>query len=171
MHTQEEWDRLFLNIALNVANMSTCAKYKVGAVLVADRRIVSTGYNGTPAGCIHCTDIYTEELLKDPDKRLEHREWSRRYELHAEVNAIIDAGKRGVLRPKDSLQLYVTRCPCIDCAKLIVATGIIRVISCNDITSIDSNTFNYDAHKLFDETCIKQDVYSTEQVNGVITLC
>ena len=116
-------DDYFMEIAKVVASRSTCLRQKVGAVIVKDKRILTTGYNGAPTGMPHCLDIgCLRETLKVPS--------GERHELcrgvHAEQNAIIQAAYHGV-SIKDST-LYTTHQPCIMCAKMIINAGIRRVV-------------------------------------------
>jgi len=118
-----DWDEYFLQLAELVASRSTCLRRQVGAVLVRDERIISTGYNGAPRGLRHCLDI---GCLRD-DEEIPS---GQRYELcrgvHAEQNAIINAAYYGV-STKDAV-LYCTNQPCIICARMIINAGIIKVI-------------------------------------------
>jgi dCMP deaminase len=137
-------DKLFMDIAIRIAEESTCARMAVGSVLVANNRILATGYNGVPSGCTHCKDLFNEEdLASNSAAQKNHHQWTRVYELHSEVNAIIDAGKRGVLT--DNMTLYVTVFPCVDCAKIAVAAGVKRVVFLNmhdsDPCNLATNTF------------------------------
>lgn len=120
------WDVTFLKIAKLMAEHSTCVRKQVGAVLVKDTRVVSTGFNGTPTGMPHCSQVFTPDRLAKPDFYDKHGKFSKAYELHAEQNAIIFAGK--VNTPCEGCTLYTTLAPCPDCAKLIVAAGIQRVV-------------------------------------------
>lgn len=109
------WDEYFMGIAVQVARRSTCDRAHVGAIIVKDRRILTTGYNGAPSGLPHCDDI--GHLIVDG-----HCVRT----LHAEQNAIIQAAYHGV-----SVQggtLYVTHQPCLTCAKMIINAGIRRVV-------------------------------------------
>ncbi|MBL0686822.1 MAG: dCMP deaminase [Sulfurospirillum sp.] len=124
-------DRNFINIALEIASASKCVSKKVGAVIVKNGRILSTGYNGTPTGHINCCDYWDN---KDDN---EHHEWSKMYEIHAEMNAIIWAAREGI-----SIQgatMYVTLEPCGDCSKNIIASGIKRVVYNTSHKHTDSN--------------------------------
>jgi dCMP deaminase len=127
-NSQFDWDYTFMRIALIIAEMSTCVKHKVGAVLVYKHRILATGYNGTPTGYKNCNEVFTDDSMEDPVTRKNHTEWAKLHEIHAETNAILDAGKRGVLVP-DKMTLYITRYPCADCAKHIVTAGIAHVMT------------------------------------------
>ena len=117
-----DWDETFLKMAALIAQHSTCARTKVGAVLIRDRRVISTGYNGVPTGFLpHCEDLFG----RDADGGA-HRAWSRAHELHAETNALLWAAKSSA--PTEGTTLYVTLPPCRDCAKSIIAAGIKRIV-------------------------------------------
>jgi dCMP deaminase len=142
-------DKLFMDIAIRIAEESTCAKTKVGAVLVANNRILATGYNGVPSSCTHCNELFNEEdLVTSQAMRDKHRKWTHEHELHAEANAIMDAGKRGTLTT--NMTLYVTLYPCIDCAKLAVVAGVKRIVF---LSMHDSDP---DCRAI--ETCVDNDV-------------
>lgn len=117
------WDEYFMSIAELVASRSTCLRRAVGAVLVKDKRILSTGYNGAPSGLSHCIDVgCLREQNNVPSG--ERHELCRG--LHAEQNAIIQAARHGVTTKGASL--YCTHHPCVICAKMIVNAGISAVI-------------------------------------------
>jgi len=117
------WDQYFMDIVELVSKRSTCLRRKVGAVLVREKRILSTGYNGAPSGLAHCLDIgCLREKLKVPSG--ERHELCRG--LHAEQNAIIQAALHGV--SVNGATMYCTNHPCIICAKMIINSGIISVI-------------------------------------------
>ncbi|PHO09541.1 dCMP deaminase [Malaciobacter canalis] len=113
-------DRNFINIAHEIASASKCVSKQVGAVIVKDGRILSTGYNGTPAGYVNCCEHWDGAYTKD------HHEWSRTYEIHAEMNAIIWAARNGI--SIESATIYVTLEPCADCSKNLIASGIKRIV-------------------------------------------
>lgn len=118
-----DWDEYFMKIAEIVSLRSTCLRRKVGAVLVKEKRILATGYNGAPTGLKHCEEIgCIREKLKIPSG--ERHELCRG--LHAEQNAIIQAAYHGV-SIKES-KLYITCHPCSVCAKMIVNAGIKEII-------------------------------------------
>ncbi len=118
-----DWKEYFMQITELVATRTTCSRRAVGAVVVKDNRILSTGYNGAPAGTAHCLDIgCMREAMKIPSG--ERQELCRG--IHAEQNAIVQAARFGVSL-FDS-EIYVTTQPCITCAKLIVNVGIKKVI-------------------------------------------
>ncbi|MCX5706254.1 MAG: cytidine/deoxycytidylate deaminase family protein [Candidatus Omnitrophica bacterium] len=117
------WDEYFLEVAHLVAKRSTCLRRSVGAVLVKDKRILATGYNGAPKGLKHCIDIgCLRQRLKIPSG--ERHELCRA--LHAEQNALIQASLYGI-SVKDST-LYSTNQPCVICAKMLINAGIKEVI-------------------------------------------
>ena len=117
------WDEYFLEIAKLVSKRSTCLRRKVGALVVKDRRILATGYNGTPSGIRHCSETgCLREKLKVPSG--ERHELCRG--LHAEQNVLLQASLHGVSL-KDS-SLYVTTQPCLICTKMIINAGIREVV-------------------------------------------
>jgi dCMP deaminase len=118
-----EWDDYFLDIVGLVAKRATCLRRSVGAALVRDRRILSTGYNGAPSGLRHCLEIgCLRERLRIPSG--ERHELCRG--LHAEQNAIIQAALHGV--SVKGATLYCTNHPCMICAKMIINAGIVRIV-------------------------------------------
>ncbi len=114
-----DWHEYFMDIASLVSKRSTCIRRHVGAVIVKDKRILSTGYNGVPIGIKHCTEIgCLRDKLNIPSG--EKHELCRG--LHAEQNAIIQAAYHGVeIKGSD---LYCTNQPCIICTKMIINAGI-----------------------------------------------
>jgi len=109
------WDEYFMGITFEVARRSTCNRAQVGAIIVRDKRILTTGYNGSPAGLAHCTDegclVVNGHCVRT---------------LHAEQNAIIQAALHGVSTA--GATIYVTHQPCLVCAKMIINAGIARVV-------------------------------------------
>lgn len=124
-------DLNFINIAHEIAKASKCVSKQVGAVIVRDGRILSTGYNGTPSGYTNCCDHWSGTYTP------EHHEWSRTYEIHAEMNAIIWAAREGI-RIKDAT-IYVTLEPCSECSKNIIASGIKRIVYDRSYEHTDSS--------------------------------
>ena len=113
-------DKNFLNIAKELSFASKCVSKQVGAVIVKDGRILSTGYNGTPAGYQNCSDFWDGKYTKD------HHDWSKTYEIHAEMNAIIWAARKGI--SIEGATIYVTLEPCSECSKNLIASGIKRIV-------------------------------------------
>ena len=118
-NARPSWDQYFMDIVELVSRRSTCLRRKVGAILVRDKRILATGYNGPPAGIAHCSETgCLRDKLKVPSG--ERHELCRG--LHAEQNAIIQAALYGVSTKGSTL--YCTTHPCIICAKMIINSGI-----------------------------------------------
>lgn len=110
-----DWDSYFMKIAAAVSERSTCDRALVGCVLVLDKRILTSGFNGSPAGQDHCDEI--GHLMMDG-----HCVRT----IHAETNAIIQAALHGV-STRDAT-CYVTHLPCINCTKALINAGIIRIV-------------------------------------------
>ncbi|MBN1824140.1 MAG: dCMP deaminase family protein [Endomicrobiales bacterium] len=141
-----DWDTYFMKLALLVAERSTCLRHHVGAVIVRNKRILTTGYNGAASGTKDCLVLgCLRDELKIPSG---HRHEICRA-IHAEQNAIIQAGLHGI-NIKDAT-IYCTHSPCILCAKMLANAGITRFVSC---TEYADPSFK----KLFREVGIK---YST----------
>ncbi len=125
MEARPGWDEYFMNIANEVARRSNCLTRKVAAVIIRDRRIISTGYNGTPRNTKNCCDggckRCAERTLATAGTKLEECTCS-----HGEENAIVQAAYHGISL-KDSI-LYTTYSPCLTCAKMIINSGIKEVI-------------------------------------------
>lgn len=117
------WDEYFLEIIELIKQRSTCMRRQVGAIIVKDKRILATGYNGAPTGCTHCLDVgCLRDKLGIPS--------GQRHELcravHAEQNAIAQAAQHGTSVAGGTL--YVTHQPCSMCAKMVINAGIVRII-------------------------------------------
>ena len=108
------WDNYFMQIATDVSTRSTCDRKFVGAVIVRDKMILSTGYNGSIRGLPHCDEVGHE---------MENGHWVRT--VHAEANAIVQAARNGV--SIGDADIYVTASPCYNCFKLIANSGIKRI--------------------------------------------
>ncbi len=124
--TRPSWDEYFMEVARLVSKRSTCLRRRVGAVLVKEKKILATGYNGAPSGIKHCIDIgCLREKLKIPS--------GQRHELcrglHAEHNVLLQAALHGI-STKDS-HLYITNQPCLICAKMLINAGIKEIIICD----------------------------------------
>lgn len=123
MNKRPDWDTYFMQIAHIVAQRSTCLRRKVGAVIVKDRRILTTGYNGAPSGITHCEVTgCLREKLKVPS--------GQRHELcrglHAEQNALLQAALHGI--SLKGATLYCTNQPCVICAKMLINAGIKEIV-------------------------------------------
>ena len=123
MSQRPSWDQYFLTITRQVAERSTCNRAKVGAVIVRDKNILASGYNGAPAGLPHCTEVGC--LIYQSKTPTGESEENCYRTIHAEINAIAQAAKNGVsIRDAD---IYVTHTPCIHCLKVLINTGIKRI--------------------------------------------
>ena len=118
------WDEYFMQTAELTAKRSTCLRRHVGSVIVKDKHIIATGYNGAPRGLKHCDELggCLREKLGVPSG--ERHELCRA--LHAEQNAIIQAAMLGNII--EGAEIYVTPQPCVICAKMIVNAGIKRIV-------------------------------------------
>ena len=120
----EKWDKRFMELTVQVGTWSSCFRRKVGAVIVRDKRVMTTGYNGAPAGiasCIERGECLREKLNIPSGTRAELC-----YGVHAEQNAIIQAARYGI--NIQGATLYCTHQPCVTCAKMIINAGISRVV-------------------------------------------
>lgn len=132
----------YLQIAYLISQESKCCSWKVGAVIEKDGRIISTGYNGSPAGGVNCCDHAEEQgwtkyvenqgwapggkVILAKEHRPAHSEWSAKNEIHAELNAILFAARKG--SSIEGATLYCTASPCPDCTKAISQSGIKKVV-------------------------------------------
>ena len=115
MSVRDSWDEYFMNIATQVATRATCDRKHVGAVLVRDKTILSTGYNGSIRGLPHCDEV---------GHMMENGHCVAT--VHAEANAIVQAARNGVRL--DGGDIYVTASPCFGCYKLIANSGLSRIV-------------------------------------------
>jgi dCMP deaminase len=151
VHKRPSWDEYFMKLAWLVAERSTCRRHHVGAVIVRDKRILTTGYNGAAKGTKDCLSLgCLRNVLNIPS--------GQRHEIcraiHAEQNAIIQGGYHGI-NIKGSI-LYCTHSPCVLCAKMIINAEIKKVIT---TIKYPDNTFK----RLFSEAEIE---FSTLQFNN-----
>lgn len=137
------FDEYFMKLAYLVASRSTCLSRQVGAVIVRDNHVISTGYNGAPKGVAHCLDTgcIRKEMQIPSGERLDICA-----SVHAEQNAIIEAAYNGVSTKGASI--YVTVTPCFTCAKMIINAGIKEIVIDGDYPTPNSKA-------LFDEVGIK----------------
>lgn len=110
---RKNWDEYFMDIAFMVKERSTCPRLHVGALIVKDKRIKGTGYNGSPSSLEHCEDVGCL-MIDNHCKRT----------IHAEVNAIMECSPE----ERKEATIYITAQPCMECSKLIIASGISRVV-------------------------------------------
>ncbi len=124
-----DWDSYFMKIALAVSERSTCDRASVGCVLVLEKRILTTGFNGSPMGQPHC-DEAGHLMVEGHCVRT----------IHAETNAIIQAALHGVSTKGSSC--YVTHFPCINCTKALINAGIVRLVYASAYR-IDENAMDF----------------------------
>ena len=117
------WDEYFTAIATQVAGRSTCLRRHTGAVLVKDKRILATGYNGTPSGLAHCEEVGCLREQRGVASGSNH-ELCRG--IHAEQNAVIQAAKHGIAI--DGATIYSTHRPCVLCAKILINAGVVDIV-------------------------------------------
>jgi len=115
------WDSYFLGLAKHVAERSTCLRRQVGCLMVRDRRILATGYNGSPSKAPHCIDVGCARSGVPSGERLDLCR-----AIHAEANAVAMAAKVGI--PLDGATAYVTVRPCAGCMRLLIQAGVERVV-------------------------------------------
>ena len=146
------WDRYFLDMCEAVSKRATCDRGKAGCVIVKDKRILCTGYVGSPSGQAHCDDVGHElrKVLNEDGTVTQHCVRT----IHAEQNAITQAAKFGT--SMDGATIYVKMTPCRRCAMLIVNTGIKRVV-CEKRYHKDKDTI-----KLFNDAGIQLDILIQE---------
>lgn len=119
-----DWDDYFMQITRVVASRATCLRRAVGAILVKDRRILASGYNGPPSGLAHCEEVgcYRMQHNIPAGQRVELCRG-----LHAEQNSIIQAAIHGV-KLEPPLTCYSTTQPCVTCAKMLINAGVTRIV-------------------------------------------
>ncbi|MCK8816403.1 cytidine/deoxycytidylate deaminase family protein [Natroniella sulfidigena] len=117
------WDQYFMEMTQVVAKRSTCLRRKVGALLVKDKRVLATGYNGAPSGLQHCQEV---GCLRDQEEVPSGERHELCRGLHAEQNAIIQAALHGI--SIEGAILYCTHQPCILCTKMIINAGVDKII-------------------------------------------
>ncbi len=113
-------DENFINIAYEVAKGSKCVSRHTWAIIVKDNRILSTGYNWTPAWYTNCNDYWKWKYSS------KHHDWSYKYEIHAEMNAIVWAARNWI--KIEGATIYATYEPCFDCTRAIIASWIKKIV-------------------------------------------
>jgi dCMP deaminase len=115
-------DKIFINIACEIAKLSNCVSYQVGCVLVLDGRIISQGYNGTPPGFTNCSNVFN----KNNFDRETHAQWSTNYEVHSEMNTLLFSAKHGISTYNTTA--YTSVQPCHNCLKHMIVAGVKRIV-------------------------------------------
>ncbi len=146
-----DWDTYFMEITAVVAKRSTCMRRQVGAILVKDKHILTTGYNGAPKGLVHCAELgcLRQELGVPSGER---HELCRA--LHAEQNAIIQAANLGIAI--EGSTLYCTTAPCSLCAKMLINAGVVRVVFDGNYPDERAMEFFREAGVIVEQMAIKQ---------------
>jgi dCMP deaminase len=121
--SRPSWDEYFMAITDQVAERATCTRRRIGAVLVKDKRILATGYNGVPAGLAHCADVGCLREQRQIPSGTQH-ELCRG--IHAEQNAVIQAARHGIAI--DGATVYCTHQPCVLCAKILINAGVAAIV-------------------------------------------
>ncbi len=122
----EKWDNRFMDVARLVAGWSSCCREnrQVGCVIVKNKRILTTGYNGAPSGVENCKE--RGSCMRDELKIPSGKELEKCYATHAEQNALIQAARQGV--SVEGATVYCTHQPCAICSKLMINAGIVRIV-------------------------------------------
>ena len=155
MGERPTYDEYFMEMAKVVSKRSTCLRRKVGAILVKDKHILSTGYNGAPKGLSHCSEVgCLRKDLKVPSG--ERHELCRG--LHAEQNAIIQAAVFGI-SIKNSI-LYCTNTPCVVCVKMLINAGVDEIVFLGEYP-------DELAKKMLDESSIKIRNFNNKNLSGI----
>ncbi|ARN75060.1 deoxycytidylate deaminase [Oceanicoccus sagamiensis] len=120
-----DWDEYFIQMMDTVANRATCDRGRSGCIIVRDKRIISTGYVGSPSGLPHCDDVghLMKQVIDDDGTTRQHCMRT----IHAEQNAICQAARHGI--PLEGSTLYCKMEPCRVCAMLIISCGITKVVA------------------------------------------
>ena len=128
MAKRKSWEEYFIDIVNTVAERATCDRGKSGAIIVKNKRVLSTGYVGSPIGLPHCDDVghQFKKTIHEDGHVTNHCIRT----VHAEQNAICQAARYGI--PIDGSTLYCTMLPCYTCAKMIINSGIKKVVCIKD---------------------------------------
>jgi len=122
---QANTDKIFLNIAKELAAFSKCRSFQMGAVAVKNGRVIATGVNGSPSGYTNCCDVFPPNNAPRFNRDT-HRAWSVPREVHCEMNLIAQAARCGIAL--EGCTIYITNMPCQNCLKHMIASGIKRIV-------------------------------------------
>ncbi len=155
MNDRPDWDDYFLKVSDVVADRATCDRGRAGCVIAKDKRILTTGYVGAPAGLPHCDEAghQIKEITHKDGNTSKHCVRT----THAEQNAIVQAARSGV--SIKNATLYCKMTPCHDCAKMIANSGIGRVVCRKDYHSAE------DSKKVFEEAGVELEIRNKEVEN------
>jgi dCMP deaminase len=121
-----EPDQYYMNLAVAASARANCSSRKVGAVLVANDRVVSTGYNGTPSGFTNCEDGGCWRCKEAKERNIQGEKYDLCICVHAEQNALLTAARHGI-RTADAT-IYTTLAPCFSCLKEALQAGVVRIV-------------------------------------------
>lgn len=152
LHTRPSWDEYFTKISEVVGERATCDRGRSGCVIVKDKRILVTGYVGAPAGVKHCDEAGHEMHTVIHEDGSQSKHCIRT--THAEQNAIANAAREGV--PVNGATLYCHMTPCYTCAKILINSGIVRVVSAKDYHASKRSK------EVFKEAGVKLDILNEE---------
>jgi len=130
LRVRPTWDQYFMNMAVAAAHMGTCDRLAVGCVLVKDKRVIATGFNGSVSGQPHCDDV--GHLLSEGGRCIRT--------VHAEQNAILQCAKHGI--SSEGAYAYVTHEPCENCTKFLIQAGIKKVFFLHPYPNHYNHYFN-----------------------------
>jgi len=142
--TREPWDKFFFSIAKQISGQSTCLRKHYGCVLIRDKTVISTGFNGAPKGCLHCLDI---GCAREEHKLGSHQELCRA--THAEQNAVANAASMGIATLDSELYCYPDA-PCSLCIKILINAGI---------STIHVLSVNHPSWNLVEQLCIESGMF------------
>lgn len=128
VQTRPSWDHYFMKICEVVGERATCDRGRSGCVIVKDKRILVTGYVGSPAGVMHCDEIGHEMHTVVQEDGTQSKHCIRT--THAEQNAIANSAREGV--PVNGSTLYCHMTPCYTCAKILINSGVVRIVAQKD---------------------------------------
>jgi dCMP deaminase len=149
---QENWDLYYLNLCFEVARKSKDPSRKVGAILVKNNQIISTGFNGFPIGVNDCNIKFNERY---------QRPMKYDFTTHAEVNTIAFAARAGVSSNESTL--YCNLFPCTSCAKTLIQAGVKRIVTLEN--KGEDNGYNFDtSHVILGEAKVDVKLYTSEQL-------
>jgi dCMP deaminase len=132
MADQKKLDNAFMEMAITISKLSNCVMHQVGCIIVKDNRVISTGYNGSIPGFDNCNDLHSKPMVFGPgpqytqEEKDAHHEFSKKFEIHGELNSILFAAKNGI--SIDGGTMYCTLRPCHECLKNICQVGIKRIV-------------------------------------------
>lgn len=151
-HTRPSWDEYFTKITEVIGERATCDRGRSGCLIAKDNRILVTGYVGAPAGVVHCDEVGHEIHTVVNEDGTQSKHCIRT--THAEQNAIVNAARKGIAIEGGTLYCHMT--PCYTCAKMIINSGIVRVVAAKDYHASKRSK------EIFKEAKVKLEVLNPE---------